>query len=728
MRRWIGLPLVLPGIALALAGLAAALVLFLALRQPWLGISLAPPPQGVPGLAVAALHPGGPGASAGLSVGQILVTIARVPLERQDILEEPDMLPSFAALDRFFARQQALSQGLAAPGALQILSAEGQELDLPQLGPRPISDLPATFWGQLGTGLAGFLFGAWVLSLHRDGPAEGFLCLAGIGLLLSALAAAVYSSRELALPEGPFRLLTAINHLGALVFGMGMLGLFLVYPVRLVRRGWLVLPILLPGLWWLANQLGLLPSPGIGFQLPVVLAMAGIVLLIGVQIWRTRGDPRARAALRWIGLSVLVGAGAFVVTIILPELMGYEAVLLQGVAFLFFLPIYGGIALGVARFRLFELQDWAFRILFYMGGMILLVLLDVALMAGIPLDRAPSLGLSLLLVALIYLPLRDGLSRWLFGGERRPGKDLYRALTDVALTPSGPVRLERWCRVLREAFDPLEIIPASTDPRLPALVDDGAVLELPGVDTLPPLRLVWAKAGRALFHRQDLVHATELIAMLRGAAESRRAYESGVSEERARIARDMHDNIGVQLIGALHSPSPQRKDALIREALSDLREIISNADRPDLEVGELLSDLRASLSEHLAAAGMRLDWDLHHEGGGSLSPRLAHGLRSVLREAIGNAIRHSGASRVWVRVMLASDLLHLTVEDNGRGLAEDGARGLGDGAGEPGGGHGLANMRARVRGLGGLLFIGARPGGGLRLAGEIPLNKEGIVR
>src|SRR5690606_1790610 len=127
---------------------------------------------------------------------------------------------------------QALSRGLRAAGPVQIVSADGQEIAMPSLRWRPVSDLPAVFWGQLATGLFGFLFGAWVPPLRRDGPAEALLFLSGVGLMMSANAAAIYSTRELALPAALFRTLSAVNHLGALVFGMGMVGLFLCYPVR----------------------------------------------------------------------------------------------------------------------------------------------------------------------------------------------------------------------------------------------------------------------------------------------------------------------------------------------------------------------------------------------------------------------------------------------------------------------------------------------------------------
>src|SRR5690606_4795362 len=115
--------------------------------------------------------------------------------------------------------------------------------------------------------------------------------------------------------------------------------------------------------------------------------------------------------LTWLGLAVIVGAGAFVATVILPAALGIGTLVSQGQAFLFFLTIYGGVALGVARYRLFQLDEWAFRILFYVAGVLFLLALDAALIATVIDERAPAFALSLAIVALTWLPLRDALAR-----------------------------------------------------------------------------------------------------------------------------------------------------------------------------------------------------------------------------------------------------------------------------------------------------------------------------
>lgn len=197
--------------------------------------------------------------------------------------------------------------------------------------------------------------------------------------------------------------------------------------------------------------------------------------------------------------------------------------------------------------------------------------------------------------------------------------------------------------------------------------------------------------------------------MLAHALDSRIAYEQGVAAERGRITRDMHDNIGVQLLGALHSRDATRKDALIRDTLVDLREIINNSAGQGLTPDELMAELRAEMADLLSSAGLTLVWNM--EMVPDFPARAVPAMRSILREAVGNALRHADAATIRVTLVRAGDGLVLTVEDDGRGFVPD--------AVVPG--HGLENMRARVAALKGRLAIEpAAPG--TRITVHVPVE------
>ena len=711
-------PMLLLATLFALA--SALLTLWVSLSQPWMGLALVPDvaENRIEIRANASLTDG-----AMIPRGASVLTISgkgggtAIPLEAADLVEEPDTIATYEALEAFRDKQQRLSELLRGGSVvLSIAAPEGRIFEsriIPEAN-RPLSDLPAVFWIQVVVGVCGFIGGAWVFSLRRGDLPAFWLFVAGFGLMISAHAAAIYSTRELALPRGIYEWAGPLNSGGAMLFGIGMLGLFLCYPKKLVAVRFTFLPALVFLPWVALHVIGVFPLQLYGAQLAIIVALASILGCVLIQYLKTENDPLSRASLRWFGLSVLIGAGAFVVTVSVPAVIGVKPALQQGHAFIFFLLIYAGLALGVARYRLFNLQSWSFSILFYMVGVCVLLLIDALFVYGLALDRAPALGLSLLIISFLYIPLRDMLGRLVLRKRRSTPQLMGRELVDVALSPTHQAQMERWQEVLRAVFAPMGIEPLKDDtPTAPHLRDEGTALDIPAIAPLSALRLTWKERGKALFSRQDEAYAAHLCQMLEHTIASRNAFEKGVLEERARISRDMHDNIGVRLLGALHSHEEARKNGLIRDALKDLRDIVSDRNNPDRSMGEMLADLRHEITGHFHDVGIEISWCNEQEDMPSLDARSANELRALLREAANNILKHAKASEVSVRINGNHTHLVVTVEDNGIGVSPQ----------QTPKGNGLCNMHERAQSCGGRFdLVSPRPGAadGTRLVFSLP--------
>lgn len=715
-------------VVVGLFGLALAVAAtFLATRQPWLGLDLR-----VDDTGEAVLIERSEGPAVLISEWYRLEAVEGdagviVPVRPTTIIEEPDQLSDFSALDQFRAEQDGIAQALRSSLVTLHLSAPGgvtREVTVTPNPTRPIGDLPAMFWVQVIVGLSGVLVGGWIWSLAPGRRPQAFLMLTGVGLAISSTAAAIYSSRELALPALYFQLLGPANLIGSMTFGAGVIGLFLSYPARLGPRWLAIAQIGVIAAWLIASFTRLIPVYSAAYQLPIATAMLVLVVLVVLQFRRARKakDLPARAALRIFGLSVLLGAGGFVALVTVPQLLGLEVQVSQGYAFTLFLICYLGLALAVRRHRIFNLDQWAFRILYFAIGALFLVCLDAALIYGLSVERAPALGIALFVVAFLYLPLRDAASRRLakFRGQKRV-ETFFKDISIVALTKNPKAQAEYWDELLHAVFLPLYIEPGPKVTEHAQLDGEGVYLVIPAVPPLASRRLKWAASGRRLFSDTDVHKAEELVDILAQLIESRKAYETGAAEERSRIARDIHDNIGIQLLGALHSQDPRRKDVLIRETLADLREIIDNQTGPGLDLGNLIADLRLELSELLEAAGLDVDWPLGANlNGYNLTPRIAHALRSVLRECVNNAIRHAGARKVGISIDVQQGLVRLRVSDDGRGFDMD-AEAMG---------QGVRNMKVRVSALGGQIDV--RPAGvghdkpGTLVLADLPLMRAGI--
>jgi signal transduction histidine kinase len=131
----------------------------------------------------------------------------------------------------------------------------------------------------------------------------------------------------------------------------------------------------------------------------------------------------------------------------------------------------------------------------------------------------------------------------------------------------------------------------------------------------------------------------------------------------------------------------------------------------------MLADLRAQISETLHAADVRLHWEVPETGPVVLSLATTQALRSVIREAVQNALRHGRPTVIGVVVGQSGDTITLTITDDGGGFDVSTVT--------PG--HGIANMQARVTGLGGRIEISG-DGGSTRIDVCFPLAQGGSAR
>ncbi|UJW87170.1 sensor histidine kinase [Devosia sp. SL43] len=696
--------------------------------MPRLGIKLTAGPENA-GVFVTAIDP----ASAfepGIELYSELLAIGNAPppgprpenwfeplrLEAGDLIPEPDSLETYPGLLTFFDRQNGLSRMLShdsvelhlrSSTTLQTYTAIGHPDGL------PLWRLPDGFWVQLLTGIAGMLIAGWVWALRPRSAGPILFALTAIGLLAATSTSAIYANRELAIDATAFASMIGINHAGVLLFGLAMVGLLLSYPRPLVRSAWFWLIPVLVAVYLAIDiaHIGLGPSQ---LYIFVAAAMLGIIAAVIMQWWATRRSPSDRAALGWLGLSVIAGCGAFTVLGAAPVLFGTPSGIPQSHVTGVLVIIYAGLALGVSRYRLFELGDWSYRILFYTVGAILLLIIDATLIYVLNLEAAPALGVSLIFVSFAYLPARDWIWRRLTARRRVEQDELFSAALDIAFAPSPSASAQLWRALMQRLFDPLEIEETTDATKLPSATEDGLSMQLPAVAGAPPLRLTYLFAGRGLFSPTHLKLATNLVSLTERADEGRAAYMRGVGEERRRMARDLHDDVGARLLTGLHTADEHTRPTL-QAALSDIRAIVSGLSGDEASLDRVLAETRHEAARRLEAADIVLDWPLLETEAEAiqLDYRLHKALTSSVREIVSNAIRHSGASRLAVTPTLSPGHLALGFTDNGKGLPSAAL------AGETAG-FGLRNLRHRIEDIGGHLTLSSTSAG-TTITLDIPL-------
>ena len=171
-----------------------------------------------------------------------------------------------------------------------------------------------------------------------------------------------------------------------------------------------------------------------------------------------------------------------------------------------------------------------------------------------------------------------------------------------------------------------------------------------------------------------------------------------IHEERARIYRDLHDDIGARLISIMSASSEERIRELARDALHDLREVVYHARGEPGTLEQVLGEIRNELSDRLALAAWKLDWQQ-----ASLPDVLLPGdctihVYRILREATTNAIKHAAPGTLRVRMRVHAGMVYVDITDQGGHDHELDPGTTGSGAGQQG-------MRDRAQRLGGRLEI-----------------------
>jgi PAS domain S-box-containing protein len=295
----------------------------------------------------------------------------------------------------------------------------------------------------------------------------------------------------------------------------------------------------------------------------------------------------------------------------------------------------------------------------------------------------------------------------------------------------------------RSAF-PVEY---SSHPILEGTVVRGAVITFVDISSRKQAADRLQQAYRALERTNDELETrvqarTQALSEALGQLRELAAYSEKVREdERTRIAREVHDELGSLLValkmdvnwlhkrlGEQGGRSPDEAEAMrvnMRCKCQNMSQLIESAVD---NVGRIITDLRPSILDHQGlwaalewqahefgqSAELALDWCIDVPESLSLPEPAAMGVFRIFQEMLSNVGRHAQASALEVVIERRDKCLHLRVQDNGQGAPAQ--------AFEAPTAYGVMGMRERARHLGGSLLIDSEPGRGTRFELQIPLE------
>lgn len=642
----------------------------------------------------------------------------QITLHSEMLVPDTDSLATFARFNQFVKEQDILYELMQQP-QVTLITEQGKALLVTPLREGKLTQLSWHTGVLYFFALVALFIGVAVWIYRRDELATRLLALSGIGYALCMLTVGTYSERELMMPGDFFRVATSLNQLGAQLFAYAIFALVWVYPEPLgdKRVAYGIVGFTL--LDWLARTMQWVEWPVNTYVMHfIVPCLFGTICAI-LQWRRAKDKPIERAIVGWMLLSVLITTQLTFLLYTIPIIFGGDPWIALWSAAGLLLCLYLGLAMGVARYRLFDLDRWWFNIWVWFFSGAFVIIADLALVLFMNLNPLGALSIAILVVGWVYFPIRQWMvQRYLGDGRQRMENFLPEFIHRFFGSRNYTELHEQWVELLRRILKPLTIDVANEPCTSVQLVRDGMEIHSPSVDQQQTLRIIGRDSGKSLFSNQDLRLVKGLYTLVYQSAELRKKQDQAVSIERERIMRDLHDDVGAKLLSLVHHAKSSKNQELAKSALTTLREAIYTLqDREPILLENALADWRAELQERLEIADVEVIW--------SQPDRLPEifldnhqwvNWGRILREAVTNALKHARPDLIMVDIESDGQELSLKVFNDGSNLP------LSDWVA----GTGITNIKRRVAELGGQAHWGMQTQDftkGVLLTVNCPLHK-----
>lgn len=350
--------------------------------------------------------------------------------------------------------------------------------------------------------------------------------------------------------------------------------------------------------------------------------------------------------------------------------------------------------------------------------------LDLLFVAVFSLSQFASVTLALFFSLGIYAGVRQWLLNRILGSTvlttERAFEQLYRLARELEGRPEKVG--ERLSQLLRELFEPIEAMLVHRPLKNARVAGDGSTLivpvpAMPGMDESAAessIVLRYGRKGTRIFCDDDARLADRICEQLRRAVAFDQAVEQGRSEERMRLAQDLHDDIGARLLTLMYKAPDPETEEYVRHTLKDLKTLTRGLAAANHRLTHAAAEWKADIAQRLAAAHCDLGWSFSVDQDVTLNVVQWSALTRALRELINNVISHAAATRVDVEAVYLHGQLTITVSDNGRGTSPEAwSHGLG-----------LNGVRKRVRQLSGHVEWRQRSPNGIQCRIWIPTLKS----
>ena len=684
----------------------------------WLGMTFKP---SVTGYGIEVSHIADPRLKGAISTGDVIVALQNpalgiVALDSETIRPRPSIYlrGSTSRYNAFLENETRLYKLLQFPSVNAILIS-GKTIPV-TVSPRPIAFIPLNFWLQLAFAIAGLLLGYKVYVNQRSEPAVVHYLIAIAGYVLMTCCWALIMNRPLALDGQQYHYLDVASHLGIGLIISGLLSVIWMYPRKLYTSR---MPYLIYGIYfifWVIDALHLIDSLAFAFYSPMFFAFA-FATVIGVMQWHsTEKLPADRTVLKWMFFFIYTGCSFLLFFVFIPRPLGSFTLVSPNLEFGLILFIDIGLALAITRYRMVNLELWWAIMWGSYFTLTVVALIYLILITTTAISPLWALAVSVIFGLTAFYPFTQWIRSRIRTAPQHELDAYLPTLVELLFATRSNVALSmQWESILTRIFNPITLTSRKSPVDSVQIADDGVILRVPDFQPEYAIELAYSNQGRRLFVNDDVRLAQTMYELTRKAISLNDAKVKGAQEERERIVRDLHDDVGAKLITIIHRAGTSQVADLCRSALQDIRDIMSYLGGGSYLVPAMLADWRNEADTRTDAANIQLSWnqtdvvpDIH------IDSRMRMNLTRVFRETITNSIKHGEPDQIEVTIMYQDGVLSLVIADNGK--AKDIETFIK--------GRGLHNMQDRIGEIAGSIGWSQNNPSGVIVCVDITISQE----
>lgn len=576
---------------------------------------------------------------------------------------------TFKDLDAFYHYQATLHEAFIQRDGLTFVTTSGHTAKIVPLAHTPLLSIPIIFWLLCLLNLISPLVGVLVWTYKPHQKASLFLLFQGIFYYLFAVNSATVIATEFYLPPDALQQVLLLQVIG-IGFAAALIVLILFYtPTTLTKGHWLLWSVLGMTALSIANyHYRWLETPVHIYYMQHPIFYSSAIGAIFLQWPYTKQQPLERTSLLILTVSFILPTTFILALHVGPILLGIKPLVGNTPILLFFILIASGLAIGILRYRLFDIEFWWLKSLIWLLGGCLVALIDLSLTALLHASATYTLALSIIIAGFVYFPLRQWLLAKLVPSDRESLQDFLPTFSlNMANATSAAMFEQGWQESLLQRYHPLHLSLLEQKLSKVELSDNGLHLLIPTIKGDQSYRLSGKQRAAHLFNRKDVKYVEALLTIARMVSNASEDRKQVILEERQRIMHDLHDTMGAKLLSLAHQAPQAFYKQQVLQAMQTLRETVRVSVKSNpLSLSEHLADWRVEIAERCEHAGVSLHWqqasELETE---QIQARQLLDLSQTLRELVTNALKHASPSHLSIKINRSPTHLELNLAHNG---------------------------------------------------------------